>query len=73
LFILNENLPKIGYFKSKYISPGVSNDGLSVNDNEGKLICPCELFYSAEKKMTLFVLRSGICAGKMRLFGEELN
>jgi hypothetical protein len=44
LYILNEGMQKVGYFKSNNISPGVSNDGLSLNDNEGKLIMPCEIY-----------------------------
>jgi len=54
------------------LSPGVSNDGLSVNDNEGSLILPCEIYFSAEKKLTFFLMRSGASHGKSRLFGEEL-
>jgi hypothetical protein len=30
LFILNEGMQKAGYYKSDYIAPGVSNDGLSI-------------------------------------------
>lgn len=30
LYILNENMQKVGFYKSDYIVPGVSNDGLSL-------------------------------------------
>ena len=29
LYILNEGMHKAGYYKSDFIAPGVSNDGLS--------------------------------------------
>lgn len=47
LFILNESVEKIGYYKSEYVAAGLSNDGLSLNEGEGKLILPAELYHSA--------------------------
>lgn len=46
LYILNEGMTKVGYYKSNNIAPGVSNDGLSVAGEEGSLILPCEVYYS---------------------------
>jgi len=75
LYILNEDMHKVGYYKSDYIAPGVSNDGLSLNPNEGNLTLPAEIFVSAPgaaNKLTFLVLRSGILSGQMRKFGDEL-
>src|SRR5438876_1040339 len=72
LYILNEGMVKLGYFKSNNIVPGVSNDGLSINDNEGKLILPIEIYQSPDKKVTFFLMRSSVAHGKMRKFGDEL-
>lgn len=72
LYILNENMTKLGYFKSNNIVPGLSNDGLSVTDHEGKLIMPVEIYQSADKRLTFFVMRSSVAHGKMRKFGDEL-
>lgn len=66
LYILNEGLTKVGYYKSNYIALGVSNDGLSLTPDEGKLILPVEIYHSAEKKLTLFVIRSTVLHGMMR-------
>ena len=33
---------------------------------------PCEIFHSAEKKLTFLMMRSGPCPGKMRQFCDEL-
>ena len=63
---------KLGYFKSNNVVPGLSNDGLSLNDNEGKLILPIEIYQSPDKKVTFFLMRSGVAHGKMRKFGDEL-
>ena len=71
LFILNEGARKVGYFKSEHISPGISNDGLSVGPEEGHLTLPAEVFHQSEKKLTFLVIRSGIRGG-MRGFGEEM-
>ena len=65
-------MQKVGYFDSLYLGPGLSNDGLSVKEGEGQLILPCEIYHSAEKKLTFFLLRGSVGAGKTRLFGEEL-
>ena len=54
------------------MSPGISNDGLSVNDNEGNIILPCEIYSSPEKKLTFFMIRGGPVHGKMRKLGEEI-
>ena len=74
LFILNQpETVKIGYYKSKYIASGVSNDGLTPEGAElGGLILPCELFFNPKHKMLFFVLRSSVFDGKMRLFTDEL-
>jgi hypothetical protein len=72
LFILNEGMVKVGYFKSTALSVGVSNDGLTpLGDPEGQLILPCEIYHSAEKKLTFLILRGG--ASKFWQFGEELG
>lgn len=73
LFILNEGLEKLGYYKSDYIASGLSNDGLSLNDGEGKIILPAEMYHSAAQKVTFLIIRSGVMSGKHRLFGEELK
>lgn len=36
------------------------------------MILPCEIYHSTEKKLTFLMMRSGPCAGKMRLFCDEL-
>jgi predicted ATP-grasp superfamily ATP-dependent carboligase len=36
------------------------------------LILPAEIYHSAEKKLTFFVMRSSVLHGKTRKFGEEL-
>ena len=66
-------MTKVGYYNSKYVAPGVSNDGLSVNPDEGNLILPVEIYHSAERKLTFFVMRSGVLHGMMRKFGDELS
>ncbi len=65
-------MQKVGYFKSDYIAAGLSNDGLSLTQEEGKLILPAEIYFSAEKKLTFLIIRSGVNSGKMRQFGDEL-
>ena len=72
LFILNEGAKKVGYFKSEHISPGLSNDGLSIGPQEGHLTLPAEVYNHSGKKVTFLVIRSGIRGG-MRGFGEELT
>lgn len=72
LFILNEGMEKVGYYKSDFIAAGLSNDGLSLSDGEGNLILPAEVYHSANKKMTFLIIRSGVYSGKNRLFGKEL-
>jgi len=51
-------MTKVGYFKSENAAPGVSNDGLSVNEHEGNLIMPIEIYFSQEKKLTFFMIRT---------------
>jgi len=70
MYIINEGLEKIGYFKSEYIAAGLSNDGLSVTENEGSLTLPAEVYYNHAKKVTALVIRSGVYEGKSRLFGK---
>ena len=53
----------------------MSNDGLSVVEDQGVLTLPAELYVSgsgAANKLTFLVLRSGILSGQMRKFGDEL-
>lgn len=73
LYLLNEGMTKVGYFKSENIVAGVSNDGLSLTPEEGNLILPAEVYFSAEQKMTFLIIRSGVHSGKMRAFGDELS
>ena len=56
LFILNEGMVKIGYYKSDYIAAGLSNDGLSVSDGEGNLTLPAEVYHSASHKLTFLII-----------------
>ncbi len=72
LFILNENVPKVGYFVSENTAPGVSNDGLSLKEDEGNLIMPIEIFHCSERKLTFFMMRTGALHGKGRHFRDEL-
>lgn len=75
LYILNEGMIKIGYYKSDYITPGVSNDGLSLTEDQGMLTLPAEIYVSppgAAHKMTFIMLRSGVLSGKTGKFGDEL-
>jgi len=74
LFILNEGLTKLGYYKSPYIVPGVSNDGHSLSsEGEGTLIMPCEVWQHAGMKVTFLMFRSGWAEGKTRKFTDELS
>jgi hypothetical protein len=67
LYILNEGMQKVGYYKSETIAPGVSNDGLSLTPEEGVLTLPAEIFVSPQSvvgnRLTFLVLRSGILGG----------
>ena len=72
LYIINEGLVKLGYWKSNNVVPGLSNDGLSLNDNEGSIIMPIEIYQSPDKKVTFFMMRASVAHGKMRKFGDEL-
>jgi len=75
LYILNEGMQKVGYYKSDFVAPGVSNDGLSVVADQGTLTLPAEIYVSAPgapNKLTFLILRSGILSGQMRKFGDEL-
>lgn len=73
LYILNEGMIKLGYFQSNNVVPGLSNDGLSLEDNEGKLILPIEIYQSPDRKLTFFMMRSSTAHGKTRKFGKELG
>ena len=73
MYIINEGLEKIGYYKSEYIAAGLSNDGLSVIENQGNLTLPAEVYHNNAKKVTALVIRSGVYEGKSRLFGKELT
>lgn len=78
LYVLNEGMIKVGYYKSDYIAPGVSNDGLSIHSEEGNLTMPAEIFVQPPgslipNKLTFMVLRSGVLSGQMRKFGDELT
>lgn len=73
MYILNEGMEKIGYFKSESIVAGLSNDGLSlVEGGEGNLILPAEVYHHAANKLTFLIIRSGVYSGKERLFKKEL-
>ncbi|CDW88539.1 proteasome assembly chaperone 2 [Stylonychia lemnae] len=73
LYVINEGLQKIGYYKSQYIAAGLSNDGLSTGLNEGNLTLPAEVYFNASTKVTALIIRSGIYSGKGRLFEKELT
>lgn len=74
LLILNDpNMKKLGYYRSEFMAPGVSNDGLTVGAQQaGTLIMPCEIYQNAGSKLTLFVLRGGPASGKSWKFKDEL-
>jgi predicted ATP-grasp superfamily ATP-dependent carboligase len=72
LYILNEGMRKVGYYKSEYISAGLSNDGLSVGPDEGNLTLPAEVYHSSERKLTFLIIRSGV-RGSFKTFGTELT
>jgi predicted ATP-grasp superfamily ATP-dependent carboligase len=40
---------------------------------EGKLTLPAEVYFSAERKLTALVIRSGPLGGRERAFGKELK
>lgn len=66
LYILNEGMKKVGFYKSDFIAPGVSNDGLSITQDEGNLTLPAEIFVSSptsSQKYTFLVIRSGVLTG----------
>jgi predicted ATP-grasp superfamily ATP-dependent carboligase len=73
LYILNEGLVKVGYFKIINLAPGVSNDGLSLNENEGNLILPCEIYSSNERKITFLMMRGGPVHGKMQKLADDIS
>jgi len=66
-------MEKIGYYKSEYITSGLSNDGLSVTDGEGNLTLPAEVYHSPSHKLTFLIIRSGVYSGKNLLFDKELQ
>lgn len=72
LYILNEGMKKVGYYKSDYISPGLSNDGLSLGQEEGHLTLPAEVYHHNERKLTFLIIRSGVRGG-FKNFGTELT
>jgi hypothetical protein len=63
-------MKKVGYYKSEYISPGLSNDGLSLGPDEGHLILPAEVYHHPERKLAFLIIRSG--ARSFKTFGKEL-
>ena len=72
LYILNDGFTKVGYFDSRNLTPGISNDGLSLKRDEGNIILPCEIYHSATQKVTLFMLITGVGSGRTRKFCDEL-
>jgi predicted ATP-grasp superfamily ATP-dependent carboligase len=63
----------LGYFKSECISAGLSNDGLSLTENQGALTLPAEVYYAKDNNYVFLIIRSGVYSGKERQFGEELK
>ena len=72
LFILNQGMEKVGYYKSDYIAPVIINDNMTLAGQVlGQTSMPAEVWYSAEKNMTFLMIRSGPVGG-MRKFADEL-
>jgi len=41
-------------------------------DAKGTISMPCELYISGDAKYSFFILRSSICSGMIRDFGDAL-
>ena len=72
LFIMNEQPTKLGYIRSEFISPLVQMGTLNPAGAAPTMQMPAEIYVSKDKKYTILLLRSGVCDGKMRPFGEAL-
>lgn len=67
LAIINDNMTKIGYYKSEYVSPFLINDVLTPIDTPlGQMSMPIEFWITADGKQTYMVVRSGVVGGCMR-------
>ena len=72
LFILNNGMEKVGYYKSDYIAPVVINDCMTLSNGVvGQASMPAEVWYSQQHNMTFLMIRSGPTGG-MRKFADEL-
>jgi predicted ATP-grasp superfamily ATP-dependent carboligase len=73
LFVLNQNLERVGFYHSDYLAPIVLNDTQTpASEKMGKINCPAEFFVCKERNLTFFALRAPP-AGSMRKFTDELN
>ena len=72
LFVLNEGMERVGYYKSDYVAPVVVNDNMTLAGAAmGQVTMPAEIWYSERHNMTFLMIRSGPTGG-MRRFADEL-
>ena len=72
LFILNNEMQRVGFYKTDYLSPVVMNDALTLSGGAtGAISMPAEIWYSEERSLTFMMVRSGPVGG-MRKFADEL-
>ena len=72
LFCLNTSMERVGFYKSDYVAPIVTNDLMTLaGQPTGQVSMPAEIWFSAEHNMTFLMIRSGPVGG-MRKFADEL-
>lgn len=72
LFILNNSMQRVGFYKSDYVAPVVINDCMTLAGGaQGQVSMPAEIWYSEQYNMTFLMIRSGPTGG-MRKFADEL-
>lgn len=72
LFILNNNMQRVGFYKTDFLAPVVMNDNMTLAGQPmGQISMPAEIWFSEERAMTFLMVRTGPCGG-MRKFADEL-
>ena len=72
LFILNNGMERLGFYKSDLINAVVVNDILTpAGGTPGQISMPAEFWISKEHNVTFLLVRSSV-KGDMRTFTDEL-
>ena len=72
LFILNNAMERVGFYKSDFLAAIVVNDNMTLAGQVmGQVSMPAEIWFSAEHNMTFLMIRSAPVGG-MRRFADEL-